>query len=155
MVCLQISAGACGGQKDAFSQSFLVLDSFMPTWLQLKSSERRGPQLRKCLYKNSFWAFWDVRGRLLLNFLCCPCCSQKIEIYSIVLKNTRAGCSWLAVYEEQCTNDRAMAAAEKKQLPCINHRVSLAHCIHWRAVPAQQPPATTGQWGQMWWEKSA
>lgn len=50
--------------------------------------------------------------------------------------------------EEQCTNDRAMAVAEKKQLPCINHRVSLAHCIHWRTVPAQQPPATTGRCGQ-------
>lgn len=49
--------------------------------------------------------------------------------------------------DEQCSNDRAMAAAEKKQLPCINHRVFLAHCIHWRAVHTQQPPATTGQWG--------
>lgn len=50
--------------------------------------------------------------------------------------------------EEQCTNDRAVAAAEEKQLPCINQRVSLAHCIHWRTVPAQQPPATTGRWGK-------
>lgn len=44
-----------------------------------------------------------------------------------------------------------MAAAEKKQLPCINHRVFLAHCIHWRTVPAQQPPATTGQFGGWGW----
>ena len=50
--------------------------------------------------------------------------------------------------EVSCISDRAMAAAEEKQPPCIYHRIALAPHIHWRAVPAQQHPVTTGLVGK-------